>query len=280
MIKETIVDDIYSPKPTKKQKKVKITYDDFCEILNYRFKKVILLKRALTHSSFTKNRLENNQRLEFLGDRVLGLSIATILYENYPLEDEGSLAIRHSTLVSTKALAGIADKVRIADLLELSPQELKRKGYKNKNILADSMEALLGAIYLDSGFEAAFKIIQRLWAENIEKSKTPLKDSKSKLQEYTQKKTNTHPTYTLLEKIGPSHSPTFKVTCTVEDITEISEGPSKRDAEQFTAAKILRKLNLLNEEELEDLKLYEESIQKEKEETKETKDIVVEPIVF
>lgn len=268
MIKETIVDDIYAPKPAtpKKHKKKKITYDDFCEILNYRFKKVVLLKRALTHSSFTKNRLENNQRLEFLGDRVLNLTIATILYENYPLEDEGSLAIRHSTLVSTKTLAGIAEKIYISDLLELSQQELKRKGYKNKNILADSTEALLGAIYLDSGFETVFNIIKNIWAENIEKSKTPLKDSKTKLQEYTQKTYNTYPVYTLLEKTGPAHQPTFRVTCTIGETTQIAEGPSRRDAEQLTAAKILQTLNLLNDEELEDLKLYEDSIRKQKEE--------------
>ena len=269
MIKETIVDDIYSPKPVKKkEKKTKINYDEFCEILNYRFKRVILLKKALTHSSFSKNRLENNQRLEFLGDRVLNLSIASILYENYPLEDEGSLAIRHSTLVSAKTLASIAEKVRISDLIELSPQELKRKGYKNKNILADSMEALLGAIYLDSDFQTAFKIIAQLWNENIEKSRTPLKDSKTKLQEYTQKTHGTHPTYTLLSKEGPPHAPTFTVTSTIGDVTETAQGPSKRDAEQLVAARILKKLNLLNDEELEDLKLYETSIEK-KEETQE-----------
>ena len=268
MIKETIVDDIYAPKPEKKPKKTKITYDDLCEILDYRFKRVVLLQRALTHSRLSKNRLENNQRLEILGDRVLGLTIATLLYENYPLEDEGSLAIRHSSLVSAKTLAGIADKIRISDLLELSPQELKRKGYKNKNILADSTEALLGAIYLDSGFETVFKIISKLWAENIEKSRTPLKDSKTKLQEYTQKTYGTHPTYTLISKDGPAHAPTFTITSTIGDITETASGPSKRDAEQLIAAKILQKLNLLNDEELEDLKLYEESMNKDKEEEK------------
>ncbi len=269
MIKETIVDDIYAPKKQKAPKKTKLTYDDFCEILNYRFKRVVLLKKALTHSSFSKNRLENNQRLEFLGDRVLGLSIATILYENYPLEDEGSLAIRHSSLVSAKTLAMIAEEIRISDFLELSSQELKRKGYKNRNILADSTEALLGAIYLDSDFETTFKIIERLWHDTIEKSRIPIKDSKSKLQEYTQKKYNTHPTYVLLSKEGPAHAPTFIISTTIGDTTETARGPSRRDTEQLLAAKILKKLNLLNDEELEDLRLYEEALEKEEQEKRE-----------
>jgi ribonuclease-3 len=245
MIKETIIDDIYTPNEIKAYKKrVKITYDEFCELINYRFARVVLMKRALTHSSFSKNRLENNERLEFLGDRVLGLAISKILYEMYPLEDEGALAIRHSSLVSMKTLSAVAETIKISDLLELSSQELKRKGLKNKNILADSVEAVLGAIFLDSNFETVFPIIEKLWMPFIEKAKEPMKDFKTKLQEYTQKNFNTYPKYSLVKKDGPAHAPTFTMTSTVNEITEEASGTSKKEAEQIVAKQILEKLGI------------------------------------
>lgn len=253
MIKETIIET--TAKPISK-KRSKINYDDFCKIINYNFKRAILLKHAITHSSSSKNKLENNQRLEFLGDRVLGLSIAKILYESFPLEDEGSLAIRHSSLVSARALASIADQISISSILELSSQELKRQGYKNRNILADSTEALLGAIYLDSDFETVFKVIKKLWCARIDQSKIPIKDCKTKLQEYTQKKYNSPPEYVLENKEGLAHAPIFTVSTTVGEIKETASAGSKRDAEHLVAAETLKRLDLLNKEELEELELY------------------------
>ena len=174
-----------------------LNYDDFCEILGYRFSRVILFKRALTHSSFSQSKQDNNERLEFLGDRVLGLSIAKMLYQKYPLDDEGALAIRHANLVSAKTLASIAESMCIPDIIELSPQEQKRKGYKNRNILADCVEAILGAMYLDGGLDCAKKfifnnldvemLIQNLLKNNI--------DYKTTLQEIVQQDKNSQLKY-------------------------------------------------------------------------------------
>jgi ribonuclease-3 len=249
-IKETIIDDIYTPQEIKAyNKRAKVTYDEFCDILGHHFQRAVLLKRALTHSSFSKNRLENNERLEFLGDRVLGLSVAKILYDMYSLEDEGALAIRHAVLVSMKTLAQVAEEIKISDLLELSPQEMKRKGFKNKNILADSVEAVLGAIYLDSDFDTAFSIIERIWGPIAERAKEPMKDFKTKLQEYTQKNFNNYPKYSLVKKDGPAHSPTFTMTATVNEITATAEGSSKKEAEQLVAKQIIEQLGIPIEEE-------------------------------
>ncbi len=226
-----------------------LNYDDFCEILGYKFSRVILFKRALTHSSFSQSKQDNNERLEFLGDRVLGLSIAKMLYQKYPLDDEGSLAIRHANLVSAKTLASIAESMCIPDIIELSPQEQKRKGYKNRNILADCVEAILGAIFLDSDFDTVFKIIERFWKKRIEASKTPIKDFKTMLQEYTQKNFQTHPEYILVGKTGPAHAPTFTVSATINDTTARAKGSSKKEAEQLVAAELVKKLGLVKTEE-------------------------------
>ncbi len=226
----------------------KINYEAFFEVLGYTFNKTILLKRALTHSSFTKNKLDNNERLEFLGDRVLGLSVAKLLYEKYPLDEEGFLAIRHANLVSTKTLASIAENMFLSSIIEMSPQEKKRKGYKNKNILADCVEAILGAIFLDSDFDTTFKVIERFWKKRIESSKTPIKDFKTTLQEYTQKKSGTHPEYIIISKEGPEHEPKFTISTTIEEITETATGSSIKETEQLVAEKLVEKLGLIKEE--------------------------------
>ncbi|MDR1477160.1 MAG: ribonuclease III [Rickettsiales bacterium] len=233
----------------KETDKPKVSYEKFCKMLGYSFQRLVLLKRALTHSSFSPNRLENNQRLEFLGDRVLGLSVARMLYEAYPLEAEGDLAVRLATLVSSKTLAEIALEIKVPDLLELSSQEQKRKGFKNKNILADSMEAVLGAIMMDSDFSTAYGIVEKFWMHRVEQSRMPMKDFKTKLQEITQKIDGTHPTYKLVKKDGPAHAPTFTLSSTVCGITEIAAGPSKKEAEQVIAMKILERLDQIRKEE-------------------------------
>ena len=228
--------------------KMEIKYEEFCEILGYKFTRVVLFKKALTHSSFTKTKLDNNERLEFLGDRVLGLSVAKMLYQTYPLDEEGALAVRHANLVSARTLASIAEAMYIPYMIELSDQEIKRKGYKNRNIRADCVEAVLGAIYLDSDFETAYKVIERFWKKRIESSKKPIKDFKTTLQEYTQKQFGEHPEYVLIAKTGPAHQPTFTVKTTVNDITVEASGQSKKEAEQNVAAELVKKLGLIEED--------------------------------
>lgn len=224
-----------------------ISYEDFCAILGYKFNKISLYKKALTHSSVTKDKSENNERLEFLGDRVLGLSVAKMLYETYPFEDEGSLAIRHANLVSAHSCASVSEKLFLQQLIELGSQEQKRQGYKNRNILADCVEAILGAIFLDSDFDTAYSIVERFWKEKVEASKTPIKDFKTTLQEYTQKKDGSHPEYILVSKTGPAHSPVFNVMATVDGITVKAEGRSRKEAEQLVAADLVKKLNLIKD---------------------------------
>ena len=234
----------------KKEKapQMEINYEDFCEILGYRFTRVILFKKALTHSSFTKNKLDSNERLEFLGDRVLGLSIAKMLYTTYPLDEEGSLAIRHAALVSTKTLASIAEAMCIPCIIDISEEERKRKGLKNRNILADCVEAILGAIYMDSDFETVFKVIERFWKRRIEESKKPIKDCKTTLQEYTQKKFGFPPEYILISRSGPAHEPTFTVSSTVDGITATASGSSKKEAEQLVAAELVQRFDLIKDD--------------------------------
>ena len=227
--------------------KIEMNYEEFCKILGYNFNQISLYKKALTHSSFTKEKLENNERLEFLGDRILGLSVAKMLYETYPNEDEGSLAIRHANLVSAKTCASIAEKLYLQYLIEVVTQEQKRQGYKNRNILADCVEAILGAIFLDSDFDTTFKVVKNLWEEKVKSSKTPIKDFKTTLQEYTQKKDGSHPEYILISKTGPAHAPIFNVMATVSDITESASGTSRKEAEQLVAAKLVKRLNLIKE---------------------------------
>ncbi len=227
--------------------KIEINYEEFCKILGYKFNQLSLYKKALTHSSFTKNKLESNERLEFLGDRILGLSVAKMLYETYPNEDEGALAIRHANLVSAKACASVAEKIYIPYLIEVGTQEQKRQGYKNRNILADCVEAIFGAIFMDSDFDTTFKVVEKLWKEKVQSSKTPIKDFKTTLQEYTQKKDGSHPEYILISKTGPAHSPIFNVMATVSGITARASGSSKKEAEQLVAAELVKQLNLVKE---------------------------------
>ena len=220
----------------------KITYEDFCKIIGYKFTQYSLFEKALTHSSFTQTKLENNERLEFLGDRVLGLSVAKMLYNTYTKDDEGALAVRHAKLVSANTCAEVAEQIGIPDIIEVSKQEQRRHGNQNKNILADCMEAILGAIFLDSDFDTAFKVIEKFWKDKILQSKTPTKDFKTQLQEYTQKKFNTNPEYILVSTTGPAHAPMFEIKSTVEDITVTAKGASKKEAEQNVAKEILKEI--------------------------------------
>ena len=150
--------------------------------INYEFKDVSLLETALTHSSVQKKHI-NNERLEFLGDRVLGLVIADIIYNKFEGEDEGKLAKRHTALVRRDALFNVANKINVEKFIKLSSAEEKSGGSKKKTILSNAIEAIIGAIYLDNGYNKAYKFIEKFWKDMLDNQDTPPEDTKSSLQE-------------------------------------------------------------------------------------------------
>ena len=174
------------------------------ERLGHRFSDQEKLKVALTHSS---TRSDNNyERLEFLGDRVLGLVMATILFETFPDEAEGDLAKRHAVLVQGQMLAGIAKDIGLGDVMILSDAERIAGGHENENILADSMEAILGALYLDAGLDVCARLIKELWNETVRVMTEPPVDPKTALQEWAQGRGLPLPDYELVGKEGPDYS--------------------------------------------------------------------------
>lgn len=208
------------------------------DILQYRFKDRALLKRALTHTSAETG--ESYERLEFLGDRVLGLVMADALYTRFPAEDEGGLAKRHSALVQGRTLAGIAAMNGLADHILMTGGE---RAADNENILSDVMESLIGAIYLDGGFEAARTLILRLWGENVQNLETAPQDPKTELQEWAQGRGLPLPKYDLVSKEGPDHAPLFVLSVSVDGYPPVqAEGPSRRQAEKTAARIMLRAL--------------------------------------
>jgi|GEM_PF-276200 len=214
------------------------------EIEGYKFKDVSLLTRALVHSSFATRKSESNERLEFLGDRVIGLTIASMLYKRFPDDDEGALAIRLASLASTSSLAKIGIQLHLDEILSLSPQERRRGGLKNKNILADACEAVFGAIFLDGGFVVASSMAERFIRPLMEEAKTPVKDYKTRLQEFSQKINKTYPVYTLISREGQAHLPQFTVGCECQGQSVIAKGSSQRDAQQEAARMLVELLGV------------------------------------
>jgi len=203
--------------------------------LNYEFKNKDLLNLALTQSGVDSK--HNNERLEFIGDRVLGLAVAAMLYEMYPNEAEGNLARRHAFLVSTDTLARVAIKIE----LEKDLRHGHMTGGKTNHILANATEALLGAIFLESGFETARKIVTDFWHDLASAEVVAPKDAKTALQEYVQK--NGHgdlPVYEYDEPIGASHNPEFKATVTALGKSATGIGASKKLASLSAAEKLLK----------------------------------------
>lgn len=203
--------------------------------LDYKFKNVELLNLALTQSGIDSK--HNNERLEFIGDRVLGLSVAAMLYEMYPNEAEGNLARRHAFLVSTDTLAHVAKMID----LEQNLRHGHMTGGKTNHILANAMEAVLGAIFLDSGFETARKIITDIWRDLASAEIVAPKDAKTALQEFVQK--NGHgdlPIYEYNEPTGASHNPEFTATVTALGKSATGVGASKKLASLNAAENLLK----------------------------------------
>jgi ribonuclease-3 len=208
----------------------------FAAKLGHGFRRPELLRQALTHASAAQgSRLTSNERLEFIGDRVLGLLIAEWLIERFPTEREGDIGKRHSALISAEALSGIAERLELADALKMPPQ-YRSQGFRTwVNILSDALEAVLGALYLDAGLEAARGFVRREWAALLEGHAKPPLPAKSRLQEWTLGRGLGLPAYVLTSAEGPAHSPVFRVTVSAAGREAEGSGVTKRAAEQAAA---------------------------------------------
>ena len=219
---------------------MKINYKNLEKKINFKFNNIDLLIKSLTHKSF--NSIDNNEKLEFLGDRVLGLVIAKKLLEIYPNEKEGILDKKFASLVNKQTCLDISKKIDLEKFILTI--NLKKNGIKIEDkILSDSCEALIGAIYLDKSLNAVEKIILELWSKHIKKSVVTQIDAKTKLQELTLKKFKKLPLYKLISNTGPRHKPLFKVGVKLPNSKYfISTGKSKKDAEQNAALECLQSL--------------------------------------
>ncbi len=208
--------------------------------LKISFKNKNLLIKSLTHKSFDKE--NNNEKVEFLGDRVLGLVIAKKLLEIYPNEKEGILDKKFASLVNKKTCLEISKKLELQKYV-LTFNVKNKKSIIEDKVLADSCEALIGAIYLEKGFQTAEKIILDLWKKHIKNSVVTQIDAKTKLQEFSLKKYKKLPVYKLISNTGPRHKPLFKVAVKLVDTKFfIAEGNSKKDAEQNAAIQCLKNI--------------------------------------
>ncbi len=218
------------------------TLKDLEEIIKYNFKDKSLLHKALTHKSF--NNESNNEKLEFLGDRVLGLVISKKLLDKYPNEKEGIIDKKFANLVNKKTCVSIAKKIKIKKYLYLGSSNKNLDRSVNK-IVSDALEAIVGAIFLDGGLKSSEKFILNFWESYIDKSVITLIDSKTQLQEYSLKKFKKLPKYTFFKKSGPQHKPLFKTEVEIPESKKIMGiGSSKKNAQQNAAAKLIKILNI------------------------------------
>ena len=222
---------------------MKIDYQTLEKKIKIDFKNKDLLIRSLTHKSFDKEK--NNEKIEFLGDRVLGLVIAKKLLEIYPHEKEGILDKKFASLVNKKTCLDVAKDIGLQNYILTFASKGKKNLIEDK-VLADSCEALIGSIYLDKGFNIAEKIILDLWSDHIKKSEITQIDAKTKLQEFSLKRFKKLPIYILISNTGPRHKPLIKVSVKLVDSKSyLGEGKSKKDAEQNAAILCLKDIKKL-----------------------------------
>lgn len=214
--------------------------DKLYKNLYYQFVDKSLLEKALTHRSIGA---DNNERLEFLGDAILGFVIASELYRCFPNAKEGELSRYRASLVKGETLAVLAGELDLGDFLRLGPGELKSGGFRRDSILANAFEAIIGALYLEGGLHIAEKFIREIYKERIKSISecSSYKDPKTRLQEYLQARRLQLPEYSVVDVAGKSHEQLFKVTCKVSLLMESveGEGNNRRKAEQDAAEKVL-----------------------------------------
>ena len=212
---------------------MKIDYFKLEKKINIKFKNKSLLIRSLTHKSF--NKINNNEKIEFLGDRVLGLVIAKKLLEIYPDEKEGILDKKFASLVNKKTCLQIGKNIELQNYILIFNPKNKSINMEDK-VVSDTCEALIGAIYLEKGFNTTEKIILDLWKEKIKESVITQVDAKTKLQEFSLKKFKKLPTYKIISNTGPRHKPLFKVAVKLPNTKFYNgDGKSKKEAEQNAA---------------------------------------------
>lgn len=216
----------------------------FMTRLGHDFARPDLLIRALTHGSIASATRPDNQRLEFLGDRVLGLVMAEALFSADRAATEGQLAPRYNALVRGETCAAVARQIGLGEVLKLGRSEMMSGGRRKDALLADGMEAVLAAVYLDAGFEAARAVVLNLWAERLDTLADDPRDAKTALQEWVQGQGMPPPVYEQTERSGPDHAPVFRITVRLADgqTAEAQGAGTKRSIEQAAAQTLLARL--------------------------------------
>ena len=215
----------------------------FAERLGHEFSDPALLVRALTHSSLSSETRPDNQRLEFLGDRVLGLVIAEAVLAQDTAAKEGQLAPRFNALVRKETCADVARDIDLGSVLKLGKSEMVTGGRRKEALLGDAMEAVIAAVYLDAGFEVARSLVQTLWQNRVANVQDDARDAKTSLQEWAQARGQTPPIYSEISRSGPDHAPIFTVQVALQTgETARAEGKVKRMAEQAAARSLLEQL--------------------------------------
>ncbi|MBK8458330.1 MAG: ribonuclease III [Phyllobacteriaceae bacterium] len=204
------------------------------------FRQTDNLRRALTHASARNDAGADYERLEFLGDRVLGLIAADMLVARHPQADQGELALRYNALVNAETLAGVADELGLAEFVQTGAEISLASARKLINLRADIVEALIAAVYLDGGLEPARRFIERYWGKRADAEPEARRDPKTALQEWAHRAAGASPVYEIVAREGPDHAPLFRVRVTVAALAPAeAEGRSRRAAEQFAAAALL-----------------------------------------
>lgn len=227
--------------------KLSATTQEFMERLGHDFAQPEYLHRALTHSSLSSTTRPDNQRFEFLGDRVLGLVIAEALLADDLEAREGQLAPRLNTLVRKETCAEVAAEIDLGTALLLGRSEMLSGGRRKTALLGDAMEAVIAAVYLDAGFDAARDLILRLWGKRVAKAEETAADPKSDLQEWAQARRMPPPSYVEIERSGPDHAPVFVIEAKLKNgAAARATAPSKRAAQQMAATALLKELEAGN----------------------------------
>lgn len=215
----------------------------FCDRLGHQFSQPELIVTALTHPSMSSPTRPDNQRLEFLGDRVLGLTMADALLQADKQAAEGRLAPRYNALVRRETCADVARQIGLGDALKLGRSEMVSGGRRKEALLADAMEAVIAAIYLDAGFEVARDAVLRLWGDRIDRVEDDARDAKTALQEWAQARGLQPPKYVEVTRSGPDHAPIFTIEVSLQSgESEQAQAASKRQAEQVAAKSLLSQL--------------------------------------